>query len=102
MNVASFALIYLGLTTMVIGSFGIARLPDLYSRLQASGAADTVGAIIALAGFLLHGGLEFSDAFLGILILFLFVTGPIVTHSIAKAAFLSEVKPLSDRKSRDE
>ena len=102
MNILSLVLIYLGLVVMFIGSFGVARLPDIYSRLQASGASDTVGVIIVLLGFLLRDGFQFSDSFLGLLILFFFVTGPIVTHSIAKAAFLSKVKPSKARKQEDE
>lgn len=95
MNILSLVLIYLGLLIMIIGSIGIARLPDIYSRLQASGASDTVGVIITLLGLLINGGFESSDAFLGLLIVFFFVTGPIITHAIAKAAFLSKVEPSS-------
>lgn len=93
MNVLSYFLIYTGLSAIVIGSFGIARLPDLYSRLQASGASDTVGVILTLLGLLLQEGFRPADSFLGLLIFFFFVTGPIVTHSIAKAGFLSNVEP---------
>lgn len=93
MNIFSYFLIYTGLTAMIIGSFGIARLPDIYSRLQASGASDTVGVILTLTGFLIRGGFKHNDLFLGLLIFFFFATGPIVTHSIAKAAFLSKIEP---------
>lgn len=93
MNVISLILIYTGLLAMLIGSFGIARLPDIYSRLQASGASDTVGVILILLGFLLRNGFRLSDSFLALLAFFFFVTGPIVTHSIAKTAFLSNVEP---------
>ncbi len=97
MNIFSLILIYLGLVAMLIGSVGIARLPDIYSRLQASGASDTVGVILILLGFLLRNGFRFSDSFLGLLVLFFFVTGPIVTHSIAKSAFLSKIEPSGSR-----
>lgn len=96
-NIISSVLIFLGLAVMLIGSFGIARLPDIYARLQASGASDTVGVILVLIGFLLRNGLSFSDSFLGLMVLFFFVTGPIVTHSIAKSAFLSKVEPSKAR-----
>ncbi|MCF7890148.1 monovalent cation/H(+) antiporter subunit G [Candidatus Bipolaricaulota bacterium] len=93
MNVFSLILIYFGLFLMLVGSFGIARMPDIYSRLQSSGVSDTVGVIVMLAGFLLLNGFRFSDSFLGLLMLFFFVTGPIIGHSIAKSAFLSKVEP---------
>ncbi|MCF7876486.1 monovalent cation/H(+) antiporter subunit G [Candidatus Bipolaricaulota bacterium] len=102
MNFFSLLLIYLGLLIMLIGSFGIARLANIYSRLQASGVSDTVGVILILLGFLLRKGFRFSDSFLGLLILFFFVTGPIVTHSIAKTAFLSKVEPTKTTKKGEE
>ena len=97
MNLFSLILIYFGLFLMLVGSFGIARMPDIYSRLQASGVSDTVGVIVILLGFLLRDGFGFSDSFLGLLILFFFVTGPIIGHSIAKSAFLSKVEPSHSR-----
>jgi multicomponent Na+:H+ antiporter subunit G len=93
MNVFSLVLIYTGLLATLIGSYGIAKLGDIYSRLQASGASDTVGVILVLLGFLVRDGFRFSDSFLALLILFFFVTGPIITHSIGKTAFLSNVEP---------
>ena len=98
MNILSYILIYTGLTAILIGSFGVARLPDLYSRLQASGASDTVGVILTLIGFLIRKGFHLNDFFLGLLIFFIFATGPIVTHSIAKAGFLSKIEPHNEGK----
>ncbi|MFW6111896.1 MAG: monovalent cation/H(+) antiporter subunit G, partial [Candidatus Bipolaricaulota bacterium] len=77
-------------------------MPDIYSRLQASGVSDTVGVIVILMGFLLRKGFSFSDSFLGLLILFFFVTGPIIGHSIAKSAFLSKVEPSQSRDKGEE
>lgn len=102
MNIISLILIYIGLFFMLVGSFGIARMPDIYSRLQASGVSDTVGVIVILMGFLLRKGFSFSDSFLGLLILFFFVTGPIIGHSIAKSAFLSKVEPSQSRDKGEE
>lgn len=92
-NIFSTFLIYLGLVAMLIGSIGIARMPDIYARLQAGGVSDTVGVILVLLGFLLRDGFNFSDSFLGLIVLFFFVTGPIIAHSIAKSAFLLKVEP---------
>jgi len=96
-NIISYLLIYVGLVIMFIGSIGIARLPDIYARLQASGASDTVGVVLILVGFLIRDGLKLSDSFLGLMAVFFFVTGPIVTHSIAKSAFLSKIEPSQAR-----
>ena len=102
MTAISNILILVGIAVMIIGSFGILRLPDIYSRLQASSASDTGGVLIVLLGFLIRGGLEISDIFLGLLILFFFMTGPIVTHTIAKAAFLSKIEPSAEKTGEEE
>ncbi len=97
----SIAVVYLGLVVMLIGSIGIVRFPDIYSRLQASSASDTVGVVIVLLGLILHQGLNPPDLRTFLLMVFILITGPIVTHSIAKAAFLSKRKPYTDREEGD-
>ncbi|MFW6048970.1 MAG: cation:proton antiporter, partial [Candidatus Bipolaricaulota bacterium] len=82
MTILSYVLIATGLLVTIIGSFGIANLPNIYARLQASGAADTSGFVLVLLGFLVYGGFEYSDVFLGLLIIFVFITGPIINHAI--------------------
>lgn len=101
MTILSYVLISIGLAITVIGSFGVAILPNIYARLQASGAADTSGFVIVLLGLLFYGGLTYSDLYLVLLIIFVFITGPIITHTISKAAFLSGITPADDEKGGD-
>jgi len=77
----------LGTAFVVIGTLGILRFSDVYSRLQASGVSDTVGATLILIALILHGGWQRYDATLIFLVLLLVLTNPIATHSIAKSAF---------------
>jgi len=100
-SLISLLLIFVGLVIMVIGSYGIAKFPDIYSRLQASSAADTVAAMVVLTGLLLRSRELFEGLKIGSLILFLFLTGPIITHSIARAAFLSKREPHQGESSSD-
>ena len=81
------ALVGIGMTFLVVGTLGILRFRDVYSRLQASGVSDNVGLPLILAGLIAHGGLARDDLLLGLLALLLLVTNPIATHSIAKSAF---------------
>lgn len=96
-SIISTALFFLGLTVVALGSLGIARFPDIYSRLQASSAADTVGVVITLLALILYNGLTSTDIIIGLLMLFIFLTGPIITHSIARAAFLTRRLPYTDK-----
>ncbi len=80
-------LMSLGLLFLIIGTVGILRFRDIYSRLQASGVSDNAGLGLLLLGLIAIGGLEGRDLTLGFLLVLLLVTNPIATHSIAKSAF---------------
>jgi len=77
----------LGAVFVGIGTLGILRFGDVYSRLQASGVSDTVGTSLIVIGLIVHGGWQRHDATLIFLLLILLLTNPIATHSIAKSAF---------------
>jgi len=81
-------LIGLGLGFVLIGTLGILRFRDVYSRLQASGVSDNAGLVLVLIGLIVHGGWERQDAALLLLMLILLLTNPIATHSIARSAFV--------------
>ena len=83
----SYIFIGLGLLFVGIGSVGILRFRDIYSRLQASGVSDNAGLGLILIGLITYGGFEKRDLALAFLLFLLLVTNPIVTHSIAKSAF---------------
>jgi len=82
-------LVGLGCAFLIIGTIGIVRFRDVYSRLQASGVSDNVGSAILLVGLMVLDGLTARDAALLFLIALLLITNPIATHSIARSAFAS-------------
>lgn len=87
------ALIVLGGAFALIGSWGLARLPNLMARLHGPTKATTLGVggclIASMLYFPTHG-LEFSVHEL-LVTLFLFITAPISTNMVAKA-YLHERK----------
>jgi len=80
-------LIGIGCAFVIIGTVGMMRFRDLYSRLQASGVADNAGLGLVLIGLIVHGGWSSLDWGLLALLALLLLTNPIATHSIAKSAF---------------
>jgi len=80
-------LISFGLVFVAIGTLGILRFQDVYSRLQASGVSDNAGLGLVLLGLIAYQGMELQDVALAFLLFLLLLTNPIVTHSIAKSAF---------------
>ncbi len=83
-------IIGVGMLLVLIGTLGILRFPDIYSRLQASGVSDNAGLSLVLIGLIVRGGIQSDDIALFFLLLLLLVTNPIVTHSIAKSAFIQK------------
>ncbi len=92
----AWVLMGIGAFLVVVGTIGVLRFRDVYSRLQASGVSDTTGAAFILLGLIVHRGLEPRDATLALLLLLLLVTSPIATHSIAKSAFTQRHGPRED------
>jgi multicomponent Na+:H+ antiporter subunit G len=82
---------------MVIGAIGLIRMPDVFTRLHAASMADTFGVGLILAGLILVAGLSLVSFKLAFLIAFLFLTGPVASHAVARAALDAGVKPLDAR-----
>ncbi len=81
-------LILIGAAFTFIGSLGLARLPDFYSRLHGPTKATTLG----VGSLLMASALYFSSQGKGISVheilvtLFLFITAPVSAHLLSKAA----------------
>ncbi len=81
------ALILLGALLMLLSSFGLLRMPDLYIRLSAASKATSLGAILLLSGFALvqtDSALVFRVI---LTILFVLITVPVSSHAIARAGY---------------
>ncbi len=83
-----------GIFFVLVGSIGIIRLPDFWSRMHAASIMDSAGVILFIAGMMLHSGFNLVSVKLVIIGVFLFVTGPTATHAVANAAFVSGSRPL--------
>lgn len=94
-------LILVGATFMLIASIGIARLPDVYTRMSATSKAATLGAsCVLLAGalrFLETGVSGRAIAAIG----FVMLSAPVAAHMIGRAAYTTGV-PLWKGTRRDE
>ncbi|WP_136690125.1 monovalent cation/H(+) antiporter subunit G [Halorhabdus amylolytica] len=79
-------LIVLGVFFLLIGTFGLIRLPDVYNRMHATSKATTLGAAsLFLAGFASFGPRGAGLTSL-VGILFLFLTVPTGAHMISRSA----------------
>ncbi len=92
-DIIGLILLFSGLGIMIVGSVGILKLPDFFTRTHAASKVDTVGIVVALIGiaFLGHGSIEGDKALLAAFLIML--TNPVSAHALAKAAYDSGLTP---------
>ncbi len=75
----------LGVLIMFLSTVGVLRLPDVYTRMHAASKAATLG----ISCLMLAAGLYYPDylARMILMILLFFITGPISTTAMARAAY---------------
>lgn len=78
---------------MLVGSIGVVRLPDFFSRIHATGKSDTLGIMLALGGLALFEGVSVNGVKLVLAIAFVGLTSPVGAHALAKAAYRFGLKP---------
>jgi multicomponent Na+:H+ antiporter subunit G len=86
-------LMIIGGVIAIIGSIGIIRFPDVYSRSHAQTVLNVGGVCLILLGVIIEHFLSVYAIKSFFLIIFIFVTCPVGTHAITKAAYKSGVKP---------
>ncbi|MFN2105891.1 MAG: monovalent cation/H(+) antiporter subunit G [Candidatus Promineifilaceae bacterium] len=69
----------------LIGVIGLIRLPDVYTRLHATGKVGVYGAVLLLVAAALWTPLGWGKALL--LIVLLMASGPVSAHAISSAAY---------------
>jgi multicomponent Na+:H+ antiporter subunit G len=82
-----------GAAFVLIGSFGIWRLPDFYTRLHAAGITDTLGLSLMLVGMMFLAGWTLVTVKLIFIFLLILMTSPTATHAVANAAHTVGLRP---------
>ena len=86
--------ISIGVVALLIGSFGLIRLPDVFCRIHAVGMIDTAGASFIILGMVIYEGFSLVTVKLLFIGIFLFFTSPIATHAVAQVAHMMGVDPV--------
>jgi multicomponent Na+:H+ antiporter subunit G len=86
--------IIIGTFLSLVSTFGLIRLPDVYTRNHAASKSTTLGIMFILLGVFLyfhyvHGHFD-TRVLLGIF--FIFLTSPVAGHLISRSAYHSGVK----------
>lgn len=85
-NILSIICLLLGSVCNILAGIGLFRFPDFYSRMHATGITDSLGSIFILLGLILQSGWDTSLSKLLLILLFILLTGPTTTYTLANAA----------------
>lgn len=91
-NIISIIFIFLGLFFVIAGTIGLIRLPDVFTRMHATGKCDTLGEGLILIGLLIYQGIDLVSVKLLFLIIFIFIANPVATHAVTRIAYRESVK----------
>ena len=88
----AYVLLGIGSACALIGAMGIVRFPDVYNRIHANTVVVVGGAILTMIGAGILGGLSIFTLKVIVIVIFIFLTNPVSSHAIARAAHRSGVK----------
>ena len=95
-DLLSFVLLVGGGVFVLIGGIGVLRMPDLYTRMHATGLTDTMGTLLVLGGVMVQAGLSLATIKLAAIAIFLLLTGPTASYALSNAALLSGLRPKAE------
>ncbi len=87
----------IGAIFALAGTIGTLKMPDTYSRMQASTCISTLGVLCVGLGALVYAIFAMHSASaaikIAVIILMIFVTNPVGSHAIIKGAYRAGFRP---------
>ena len=87
----------IGAGLALIGTIGVLRFPDFFTRLHAASITDTAAVTLLLGGMAFLAPSWLIVFKLAAIWLFIFLTGPTGSHALANAAHTAGLQPLTGR-----
>ena len=80
----------MGVFSVLVSALGLFRFKCVLNRIHAAAVTDTVGVLCLMVGLAILCGLTLTTVKLGVIVVFMWLAGPVVTHLIAKMELLTE------------
>ncbi len=91
LTLIALAAVTVGTVFSMLGVLGYVRLPDVFTRLHATGKVSVLGVVLLATAVISVTPLSWSKGM--ILILFVLLASPVASHSIASAAYRIHIHP---------
>lgn len=88
----------LGVIFVLLGSIGLVRFPDFYTRSHAVSKIDTLGIILTVIGAMFFSGFTLTSFKLLLIIIFVMIANPAASHALAHAAYHRGLLPWKNKK----
>jgi multicomponent Na+:H+ antiporter subunit G len=85
LDLIALAAVLVGTAFSLIGVLGMLRMPDVYTRLHATGKVSVFGVVLLLVAAIAITPLGFGKGL--VLIALLVITGPAASHALSSAAY---------------
>lgn len=92
-DVLSWVFLMLGSFLGISGAIGIFRFKEFYSRVHAASVTDTLCVFFIMAGLILQAGFTLVAVKLLFAVGLLWLTGPLASHALIRAAYQTGLKP---------
>ena len=92
-QIAAMVFLLLGFFLSAVAVIGVLRFPDFFTRLHASGKAETLGIVLTLVGLAIYCESLITSIKIILIAFFVMLANPIGTHLLARAAYQSGVIP---------
>lgn len=93
-ELAALAVMVVGTAFSVLGIWGMLRLPDVFTRLHATGKVSVFGVVLLLVAAALVTPFGLGRAV--VLMVALIIAGPVLSHVVAGAAYRKRVRMVQE------
>jgi multicomponent Na+:H+ antiporter subunit G len=92
-EVVSAILLLGGMFFFTLGSVGIVRFPDFFTRLHPTGKSETMGASLVILALAVHEGWALVALKVLLVQIFIFFGTPAAAHAMGRAAYRAALRP---------
>ncbi|MCB2288325.1 monovalent cation/H(+) antiporter subunit G [Clostridium sp. CS001] len=79
-----------GLFFFMVGTLGIIRFPDVFTRAHSAAKCDTLGAVLCLSSLVILKGFSMGSLKILLILVFVWIANPTATHLISKAEYIRQ------------
>jgi multicomponent Na+:H+ antiporter subunit G len=96
-NIVTAVFCCIGAFFFLVGTTGLLRMPDIFTRLHPSTKCDTLGACSVLVGMAVYGGWSWDLFKIVLIIFFLLLSSATCGHAVGRSALKRDIKPWRKR-----